>query len=125
PRGDRQVLRAGPDADRIPSDALGRKVRLVTTVPDVGVLQEVWIEEKNAEPYGPVVGTEGDDRLIEIPASIGAPPGTLFDYSAVHLVTTGTLAMLAEAYPDGRFDVRRFRPNLVVEVPEKAFVENE
>jgi hypothetical protein len=114
-----------PEIDRVLSDALGRKVSLITTTEDIAMLEEVWIPEKQAEPYGPVIGSEGEDRLIEIPASIGAPPGTLFDFSAVHLVTTGTLAKLAEAYPAGRFDVRRFRPNIVVEVPEEDFVEND
>jgi uncharacterized protein YcbX len=71
-----------------------------------------------------VVGSEDSDRLIEIPASIGAPPGTFFDYSAIHIVTTGTLGRLADAYPDGSFDPRRFRPNVVLEVPEHDFVEN-
>lgn len=114
-----------PDADRALSDVLGRKVSLITSTDDLAMLEEVWIEEKQAEPYGPVIGSEGDDRLVEIPASIGAPPGTLFDYAAVHLVTTGTLAMLSDAYPAGAFDVRRFRPNIVVDVPERAFVEND
>jgi uncharacterized protein YcbX len=115
---------ADPNADRVLSDVLGRKVSLVSTAKDVGILEEVWIEEKQADPYGPVVGKEGADRLIEIPASIGAPAGTFFDYSALHLVTTGTLGRLADEYRDGRFDVRRFRPNIVVEVPEHDFVEN-
>lgn len=107
------------------SDVLGRKVGLITSTDDVAILEEVWIEEKQSDPYGAVVGSEGSDRLIEIPASLGAPAGTLFDYSAVHVVTTGTLAMLSDAYPEGRFDVRRFRPNIVVEVPDRDFVEND
>ena len=120
-----ELTSTDPDVDRALSDVLGRKVSMITSTEDVAMLEEVWIPEKQSEPYGPVVGAEGDDRLIEIPASIGAPPGTLFDYSAVHLVSTGTLGMLAEVYPEGRFDARRFRPNIVVEVPDKAFVEND
>lgn len=114
-----------PNADEALSDILGRKVRLITTLPDVGMLEEVWIDEKNADPYGPVIGEEGSDRLIEIPASLGAPHGTFFDYASIHLVTTATLGALSAAYPDGRFDARRFRPNLVVEVAGKGFVEND
>lgn len=110
--------------DRVVSDFLGRKVHLLATATDIGILEEVWIPEKQSEPYGPVVGTEGDDRMVEVPASIAAPPGTFFDYSAVHLVTTGTLSALAAAYPDGTIDARRFRPNVVVEVRGGDFVEN-
>jgi uncharacterized protein YcbX len=107
------------------SDFLGRKVGLVSTTEDLSVLEEVWIPEKQSDPYGPVVGTEGDDRMIEIPASIAAPPGTFFDYSAVHVVTTGTLSALTDAYPDGTMNARRFRPNIVIEVPDTGFVEND
>ena len=119
------VTSTEPDVDQRLSEALGRKVSIVTGSDDQAMLEEVWIEEKNSEPYGPVIGSEGGDRLIEIPASMGAPPGTFFDYSAIHLVTTGTLGRLADAYSAGTFDRRRFRPNLVVEVPEEGFVENE
>jgi hypothetical protein len=44
----------------------------------------------------------------------------------VHVLTTATLDRLRELYPEGRFEVRRFRPNIVVETAngEKGFVEN-
>jgi uncharacterized protein len=119
-----EISSADPEVERRLSDVLGRKVSFAVQSDELPMLEEVWIEEKNAEPYGPIVGSEGKDRLIEIPASMGAPPGTFFDYSAVHLLTTGTLGRLADAYPAGSFDQRRFRPNLVVEVPEDDFVEN-
>jgi uncharacterized protein YcbX len=62
--------------------------------------------------------------LTESPVAGAAPPGTFFDYAAVHLVTTSTLARLRDVYPQGRFDIRRFRPNIVVETVEAGFVEN-
>jgi len=43
------------------------------------------------------------------------PEGTFFDCAVVHLLTTATLDRLRELYPQGRFEVRRFRPNIVVE----------
>jgi uncharacterized protein len=41
-------------------------------------------------------------------------------------LTTSTINRLRELYPEGRFEVRRFRPNIVVEsrYEEKDFIEN-
>jgi len=53
--------------------------------------------------------------------------GTFFDAAMVHLLTTATVDQLRELYPQGRFEVRRFRPNIVVQLSsgEKGFAENE
>jgi uncharacterized protein len=44
----------------------------------------------------------------------------------VHLLTTATLDRLRELYPQGRFEVRRFRPNIMLQLAsgEKGFAEN-
>jgi hypothetical protein len=54
------------------------------------------------------------------------PAGTFFDLAAVHLLSTATLDALQKAHPQGRFEVRRFRPNLVIQLddPEPGYVEN-
>src|SRR3989441_11637268 len=54
------------------------------------------------------------------------PEGTFFDIAMVHLLTTATLDRLRELYPQGRFEVRRFRPNIVMQLGsgEKSFAEN-
>src|SRR2546421_442890 len=45
--------------------------------------------------------------------------------SPIHLLTTATLDRLQELYPRGRFESRRYRPNLVVSPSpsEKGFIE--
>jgi uncharacterized protein YcbX len=49
-----------------------------------------------------------------------------FDAAVVHVVTTATLELLARVYPRGRFDARRFRSNVVLEVDgESGFVEDD
>lgn len=55
------------------------------------------------------------------------PAGTFFDIAVVHLITTATIDRLRTLYPEGRFEVRRFRPNIVVSTgPEdQGFVEND
>ena len=53
------------------------------------------------------------------------PQDTFFDLGPVHILTTSTINQLRELYPEGRFEARRFRPNIVVETPgETGFVEN-
>ena len=58
--------------------------------------------------------------------SFALPEGTFFDCAAVHLLTTATLDRLRELYQHGRFEARRFRPNIVLEPAsgERNFVEN-
>lgn len=55
------------------------------------------------------------------------PAGTFFDCAPVHLVTTATLDRLRSLYPAGRFEPRRFRPNIIVATgPDVAgFAEND
>jgi uncharacterized protein YcbX len=55
------------------------------------------------------------------------PPGTFFDLAIVHLLTTATIDRLRALYPPGRFEARRFRPNIVVAAgpDQQGFVEND
>jgi uncharacterized protein YcbX len=48
-----------------------------------------------------------------------------FDAEPIHLLSTATLAHLASRYPQGHFDPRRFRPNLLVALASElpAFAE--
>jgi uncharacterized protein YcbX len=60
-------------------------------------------------------------------ASFDLPEGTFFDAAVLHLVTTATLDRLRSLYPEGRFETRRFRPNIIVATGPDAtgFVEND
>jgi len=44
-----------------------------------------------------------------------SPLGTYFDALPIHLLTTASLATMAEKNPGAAWDVRRFRPNFVIE----------
>jgi len=77
-----------------------------------------------AEEYWPdMAGLEHRDTVTEWEL----PPRTFFDVAVVHLVTTGTIERLHALYPEGRFEARRFRPNIVVATgpDEQGFVEND
>ena len=76
-----------------------------------------------AEEYWPdMEGLDYRDTVTDF----GLPEGTFFDCAAVHVLTTATIDWLRELYPQGRFEVRRFRPNVIVEIADgvKDFVEN-
>ena len=106
---------AGPEAAEALSRSLGREVRIVSAPPQGAVLEEIWTDEKGEALYGPVVDTEADQPVVTVAPALGAPPGTLFDFSAVHLVTSASLSSLADAVGPKGAEVRRFRPNLVVD----------
>lgn len=107
------------------SDVLGRPVRLSSTAPPDAKIEEIWDESKGSRMYGPAVGTHDGETVIDVTASFAAP-GDFFDFSAIHLLTTNTLAELERREPGSSFDVRRFRPNIVVELEdETGFVEND
>ena len=56
--------------------------------------------------------------LGEIPSELfefTTPPGTYFDLAPLHLLTTASLAAMERINPSAVWDVRRFRPNFLVE----------
>jgi hypothetical protein len=101
------------DLNRILSNALNREVTL--RVAQRGAIK--------AEEYWPDM--EGLDHRDTV-TDFTLPEGTFFDCAMLHLLTTATLDRLRELYPQGRFELRRFRPNIVVQLAsgEKDFAEN-
>jgi len=104
------------DLNQVLSKALNRTVTLNAAGRDhTGTM--------NAEEYWPdMEGLDFKDTVTDFTL----PEGTFFDCATVHLLTTATLDRLHQLYPHGRFEVPRFRPNIVV-VPAAAdqdFVEN-
>jgi uncharacterized protein YcbX len=81
-------------------------------------------EGAKAEEYWPdMEGLDYRDTVTDF----DLPEGTFFDLAVVHLLTTATLDQLRDLYPEGRLEVRRFRPNIVVATTpaEQGFVEND
>ncbi len=80
-----------------------------------------------------IFGREPDEPLPDLalfPPEIlefESPPGTYFDAFPLMLMTGASLRRLQELVPDSEVDVRRFRPNLVIETPDdvSGFVESE
>jgi uncharacterized protein YcbX len=101
------------DLDKILTKALGREVTLATAAPETPSLEEYWPDVEGLAHRETVT----DEAM---------PARTFFDLAVVHVLTTATIDRLRELYPRGRFEVRRFRPNIVVQPAsaEKDFVEN-
>ena len=56
-----------------------------------------------------------------------SPPGTYFDAFPIHLLTTASLEIMSRLNPSAAWDVRRFRPNFLIETDEnvKGLIESE
>jgi uncharacterized protein len=107
-----------PDLPQILSNALGREVAFAEA------RGNGESSGAQAEEYWPdMEGLEHRDTVTEWEL----PAGTFFDIAVVHLLTTATIDRLRTLYPEGRFEVRRFRPNIVVSTGPDAhgFVENQ
>lgn len=89
---------------------LDREVRLVTAAEAGAVAYEMTFDPP-----------DDDAEYVEIPV----PPGTVVDLAAVHLLATPTLAACAAARPDLSWEVRRFRPNLVLDLDIEPWAEQE
>jgi uncharacterized protein YcbX len=106
-----------PDLPQVLSVALGREVAF-------SAAQGNGSSETTAEEYWPdMEGLDFRDAVTDF----DMPSGTFFDFGVVHLLTTATIDRLRALYPGGRFEVRRFRPNIVVSTgpDEQGFVEND
>jgi hypothetical protein len=112
-----------PDGTNILSDqdeinhslsmVLGREVKLMSAILDKPSYEEYWPD---------IEGLAQREKVTDE----DMPPQTFFDIAVIHLLTTSTINHLRELYPEGRFEIRRFRPNIVVYSGsgEKDFIEN-
>lgn len=88
---------------------LGRRVHLRSTTDSDGLAYDMTFDPP-----------DDDAEVFAIPV----PPGTFLDLAPLHLLTTATLNGCRSARPDLNWDVRRFRPNVVVDIDAAAFVED-
>jgi len=109
-----ETLTSGsPELEERISATFERKLKLLASAPP-GLLFEV--------PAGTLGGSLSE--VTELPLGGGAQPGAFVDYGSLHLIASSTLDHFQKVYPQGRFDVRRFRPNLVIHTDAAAMTEN-
>jgi uncharacterized protein YcbX len=79
---------------------LGREVRLVHVRDEASLPQSMHLDNED---------------LTSLVIRWRSPRGRYVDLFPLHFLTTATLASAARAHPDLDWDVRRFRPNLVID----------
>src|SRR5438552_1326083 len=111
------IMSDQPNANAVLSRFFEREVTLAKTAPDSPALEEYWPD---------IDGFAHRETVTDESIALSAPKGSFFDYAVAHIITINTLNRLRELYPQGRFEVRRFRPNVVVTAGkgESDFVEN-
>jgi uncharacterized protein len=122
--GGERVRTGDPAANKKLSALLGRAVTLWPLQP-----KEDKDFYRRAAPDNPdmmaelreIFGRVGDEPIPDLgvfPPEIlefTSPLGTNFDAFPLHLLTTASLKELARRNPAARFDVRRFRPNILID----------
>ena len=123
------VMSDADDVDDVLSAFFGRDVELSRAAENGYTIDQYHPDEENYDPEG------HRDEVVE--AQLGAaffnqrglpsavPEGSFFDLFPLSVLTTSTLDQLSELEPQSRFDVRRFRMNVIVDSPARGFVENE
>ncbi|MGE0667317.1 MAG: MOSC domain-containing protein [Sphingomonadales bacterium] len=100
----REIASTDPRVHAELSAYLGREVRLIAEVP-AGA-------EREADRTEDELGSARDVRQEKLGL---AAPGSFLDFAPIHLLSTATLKGLSERAPESRFDVRRFRPNILLD----------
>lgn len=129
-----------PDGTEIPSDAddinqrlsgwVGKPVSIWPIQPVDNTdhyrrlpLDEAKLREEFArEPDEPIPDLS---QFPEILMKYVSVPGTYFDVTPVHILTTSTLAFLRDKNPDSNWSILRFRPNIVIDTGDNLeLIEN-
>lgn len=122
---------AGPDAG----------AAIVVTLPDgseheagdpaTDAALSTWLDHEvvlGTPPTGPglpyELPTEAWDDTSDLWEFPGPPDGPFVDLAAAHVLTDASLRAAAALYPDGQWDVRRFRPTAFVHSDGDGFVED-
>ncbi len=109
----------GVELTRRAAELLDREVRLISTAPEGIALDELipqmeGLGENALEAMATDPADSYGDRFMSIPAAMAAP-GTMLDLAAMHVLATSTLRRMADAHPDGNWDPRRMRPNILID----------
>ena len=119
PDGTERSSGDGRTFDESLSSSLGRDVTLQSVVPEGASFDYHWPDMEGLLYKGRYYRDEVTTHQT--------PEGTFFDGSSLLLLTTASMEEVGRRVPGSVFDVRRFRPNIVVETTDgtTGFAENE
>ena len=125
--GGREISSAAPDVDETLSQALDHSVTLWPLQPpdDLDHYRRGAADSDDLmEELRDIFGREEDEPLPDLsvfPPEIlefESPPGTYLDAYPVLVMTTTAMDALARELPDSVIDVKRFRPNLLIDTSD-------
>jgi uncharacterized protein len=127
---DGRVMRSDAgDVDLALSTYFKRNVSLRRSAPEDFTIDQYHPDVDGADP--------GGNRDAVVPQKLGSalfaslgmespvPVGSFLDVFPMSVLTSSTLARLSELQPTTRFDVRRFRMNIILKTERPGFVEND
>src|SRR5262245_23335615 len=117
------------DADRALSAHFRREVTVARSAPFDFTIDHYHPDIEGADPKGRR-DTTVESKLgaaFFADAGLASPiaPGAFFDLFPLSVVTTATLDRLHELQPQSRFDLRRFRMNVIADTRQTGFPEND
>jgi uncharacterized protein len=110
------IVIALPDGSRIRSDDHNVDAILSRLFQrDVTLTSDVPAERFREFDRTPLDQPDAEPVIRREPFNSRALAGAFFDYGAVHILSTATLAFFQKLHPNGQFAIARFRPNLVLD----------
>jgi uncharacterized protein YcbX len=122
------VMSDAADVDAALSRYFGRELELARAAPAEFTIDQYHPDQENLDPEGhrdeitePKLGAAFFNER-GLPSAV--PEGSFMDLFPLSVLTTSSMDQLSELQPQSRFDVRRFRMNVIVDTAERGFVEN-
>jgi len=118
-----------PNIDCVLSSCFGRELTLARKAPDDFAIDQYHPDIEGLHPAGyrdtTVEQKLGAALFAQLETASPVPVGSFLDVFPVSVLTNSTLRQLSEFQPQSRFDLRRFRMNLIINTSEPGFIEND
>lgn len=115
----RSMAATDPGIDAALSEFAGHDVTLTDVPPPDATLDRADPEQVLRD------GITAHVQVESLHMGDASPGGTFVDFAPLHLLSTSTLARIAELSPRGTVELDRYRPNLVIRTAAPGFTEND